>query len=78
MNSKEAVELSEVRQLLHSGEARRIRLASKLSLAEVGGVVGVSTATVSRWETGQRRPSGRLALVYWRLLTRLDQAGDAR
>jgi DNA-binding transcriptional regulator YiaG len=73
MNSKEAVELTEVRRLLSSGEARRTRTASGLSLSEVAGVVGVSTAAISRWETGDRRPTGRAALAYGRLLARLEE-----
>lgn len=72
MNTTQALELTEARRLLQTGEARRIREAAGLSLQEVGEVVGTSSAALSRWETGQRRPTGRAALRYARLLGRLS------
>jgi DNA-binding transcriptional regulator YiaG len=75
MNTTQALELTEARRLLQTGEARRIREAAGLSLQEVGEVVGTSSAALSRWETGQRRPTGRAALRYARLLARLSSSG---
>lgn len=72
MNSNEVVELAEVRRLLSSGEARRIRVASGLSLSEVAGVLKVSTGAISRWENAKRRPGGRAALAYGHLLAELE------
>lgn len=57
-----------------SGEAKRIRLAARLSLAEVGEVVRVRESTIHRWETGKRGPHGEQALIYLALLDALDKA----
>jgi len=67
------VELVRVRRLARTGEARRIRLQSGLSLAEIADAVGVSVGAVSRWENGQRRPTGDRALVYADLLGQLQR-----
>jgi DNA-binding transcriptional regulator YiaG len=71
VTSKQVVELVTMRQLVANGEARQIRVDCRLSLAEMAAPIGVSAAAVSRWETGQRRPSGRPAIAYARLLVRL-------
>lgn len=63
--------LADVREAAESGEARRLRLAASLSLAEVARALGVSVPTVSRWETGERRPRGKAAIRYARLLEAL-------
>jgi len=68
VNTQDAQRLAELRRLCVSGEARRIREASGLSQPEVAGVVGVVPSAISRWERGERRPSGRPALAYARLL----------
>ena len=49
------------------GATRKSRQAAGLSLAEVAVAVGVSPATILRWETGQRTPRGAAALRYARL-----------
>jgi DNA-binding transcriptional regulator YiaG len=74
MTGRQALELAEIRQLARSGEARRARKDSRLSESEVAAAVGVSTATISRWETASRRPTGRAALVYRRLLIKLMES----
>ena len=74
MNSDQALQIAKVRRLLASGDARRARTATGLSLTEVASVLGVSPAAVSRWETGPRRPTGRAALAYGRLLAELAEA----
>ena len=74
MTAKQALELMTARRLARSGEARRIRTAGGLSLSEVASTVGVSPAAVSRWESGQRRPYGRPALAYARLLNSIQEA----
>jgi len=66
--------LTAARDLARSGRARELRLAARLSLAEMAGAVGVSAATVSRWECGQRRPHGPAALRYGALLDALERA----
>jgi transcriptional regulator with XRE-family HTH domain len=72
VTSKQVLELAEARRLARSGDARRIRQASGLSLSEVGAAVGVTPAAVSKWECGQRRPFGRPAIAYARLLRELE------
>ncbi len=71
MTRRQALELAEVRQLARSGKARRVRADSHLSESEIAAAIGVSIATISRWETAQRRPTGRAALAYRRLLIQL-------
>jgi DNA-binding transcriptional regulator YiaG len=73
--AKDAVRLSEARRLAETGEARQIRLKSRLSTVHVARVCGVTHPTILRWERGQRRPSGDAALRYFDLLTALTKAG---
>jgi DNA-binding transcriptional regulator YiaG len=66
-----ALQLSHVRHLARSGEARRLRLRSDLTQADIARSLGVSGATVSCWESGKYRPTGPAALRYGRLLNAL-------
>jgi DNA-binding transcriptional regulator YiaG len=70
-----ALELVEVRRLCAGGEARTIREAADLALAELARDVGVSQSTLSDWERGKQRPTGQRALRYLKLLRRLRQSG---
>ena len=72
MTRKQLVQLADARRLLLTGEGRSIRLSSRLSQAELAVQLGVSPATVSRWESGSRRPTGKPALAYARLLSDLQ------
>lgn len=76
MSIRQLLELTEARRMAKSGRAGQLRLAAGLTLAEVGRAVGVSEATVWRWEHGQRRPGGQPALAYARLLARLSEDAD--
>lgn len=79
MTTKQVLQLTEARRLLRSGDARAARQAADLSLDEVAKVCGVTPGAVSRWEQGQRRPTGRAALAYAHLLTKLSESvGAAR
>jgi DNA-binding transcriptional regulator YiaG len=69
--SNTALELSRVRHLARTGEARRLRVLSDLTQADIARSVGVTGATVSCWESGKYRPTGSAALAYGRLLTAL-------
>lgn len=73
LNSTDAARIAEVRHCAATGEARRIRLKSRLAIADVARALGTDPSTVSRWEAGQRRPRGAAALAYGRLLARLDK-----
>lgn len=67
-----AERLAGVRDLTHSGQARKIRQHANLTRAEVARAVGVDPSTVSRWESGERRPRGTAAIRYAELLRRLS------
>jgi DNA-binding transcriptional regulator YiaG len=67
------VRLADVREAARSGEARRLRLSAGLSLGEVAREIRVAVPTVLRWETGERRPRGKAALRYGRLLEQLAE-----
>jgi DNA-binding transcriptional regulator YiaG len=75
--SRQVLDLARARRLARTGDARRIRQGAGLSLADVAGVVGVDVSTLSRWETGDRRPMGRPAVAYARLLEKLSEANGA-
>ncbi len=64
-------DLARVRDFVRSGVARSIRLGARLSYGEVARSLGVSPATVFRWERQQRVPRGDAAIAYLRLLERL-------
>lgn len=63
--------LIEVRAAVRSGRARRLRELSGLSQAEVAQIAGVSEPAISRWEAGERRPTGEHALAYGRTLRQI-------
>ncbi len=51
--------------------ARALRVAAGLSVYDFGRLLGVGAPTISRWETGRRRPRGDLRRDYARLLEEL-------
>jgi len=68
---------AELHRLVFSGEAKKLREESGLTLAIVARSVGADRAQVSRWEKGQRRPTGQAARDYLHLLHRLAAACSA-
>lgn len=54
-------------------DLRRIRESRGLSTEDVASAVGVTQSAVSRWERGERIPRGPRAVVYARLLQRLER-----
>jgi DNA-binding transcriptional regulator YiaG len=73
-----ALLLAEVRRLCTTGEARALREANDLALAELARDVGVSETTLSEWERGRQRPTGVRAVRYLGLLRQLrTSAGPA-
>ncbi len=80
--TKTLLQLAKVRELAANGEAKRLREeVARLSLSEVAELVGVAPVSVWRWERGVKRPHGRPALRYLRLLeqlaeTRRNRHGD--
>ena len=75
-SEKDIAVLVEARRLAKSGEARILREAAGLSLAEVARGVGVTPTAVWRWERGLARPCGRPAAAYARLLIRLARSSE--
>lgn len=68
------VEVAKVRALLRSGAARSIRVAAGISQSELALELGVSGATICRWERGNRMPRAEVALRYGALLHELMRA----
>ncbi len=64
-------DLAEVRLLVLSGDAKAIRERARVSQSDIARELGVWPATVSRWEAGDRVPTGRAAAAYLRVLRRL-------
>lgn len=73
MTARNALAIARVRRMLADGSAREHRERARLTQGEVADALGVSPATVSRWEAGQRVPLTRYALAYARLLSLLDE-----
>lgn len=73
MTPNQALTVARIRRMLASGEARRQREAAGISQTETSEVVGVTAATVCRWESGERVPSAAHALAYAGLLDLLRE-----
>lgn len=65
--------ISSAREALSSGRAVEIREAANLTQAEVAAFCGVTSATVSRWESKSRQPRGAAAKRFSRLLDALAE-----
>jgi len=78
MRVRELESIAYARRLVASGAARSIREDAQLSLSDVAAALGVDPATVLHWERGTRRPRAENALVYTRLLKRLQDQGLPR
>ena len=57
-------------------ERRCLREAARLTQAEVARALGVSTASVGRWEAGSRTPDRHHVNAYARFLVRLAERVD--
>lgn len=68
----------QVRMLIESGEARRLREGAGLSGREVARRCQVDPAAVSRWELGDRFPAGANLRRYARLLATLVALAEER
>lgn len=57
--------------MCRDGTARQVREAADLSLSDIARDVGCTAASISRYETGLIRPSGRRAVAYLAVLDAL-------
>lgn len=64
-------EVRTMRQLPTPTLARAVREAAGVSQARLAQELGVGRVTITRWESGQRRPRGPLARRYGDLIARL-------
>ena len=78
MRDRDVAVLVVTRRMAADGEGRQLRLAARLSLAEVAAAVDVDTSTIWRWEQGRRRPRGEAALRYGHFLRALQGPGRDR
>ena len=67
----------ELRELLESGAARRIRLAADIPLRVVAADCHADPVSVHRWETGLSRPKGARATAYLACLRKMARALEA-
>lgn len=71
MTSNSAVELARLYRMLADHTAIKVREKASLSQADLGRGIGVTRPTISRWESGTRRPRGEVAMRYLALLDAL-------
>lgn len=64
-------DLASARFLTTSGEGRRIRMAARVTVRELAEHVGVTKATIRRWESGEMVPRGQHAVAYLAALRRI-------
>ena len=67
-----ALLVARAREMASDGRARRLRQEARLTQAEVAEVCGVKPETVTRWEAGDRTPSGEPARRFAVLLADLE------
>jgi transcriptional regulator with XRE-family HTH domain len=73
MTPRDTVAIAKVRRMLADGTARARREEARITQTEMACALGVTHATISRWESGDRVPLTRYALAYASLL---DLLGD--
>lgn len=75
--TKQALALAEVRELVSNGSARLIRERAHLTRGDTARAVGVSDACIEAWEAKRRRPTGSAALRYRAFLRSLERVVGA-
>lgn len=71
MTPQEVVQLMVARRHSTEGTGRAIRIASGLSMREIADAIGATESRLSRWETGNARPTGEAAARWAQLLDEL-------
>lgn len=72
----ETQDLIELGRLASSGEARRIRTKAGLTARSLAVDLGVTPATINRWETGAVKPSRGNAVAWLELLRGIQSAQE--
>ncbi len=72
----ETTDLVELRRLILTGEARRIRRDAGLAAATVAADVRVTKATLNRWETGKVTPLRHHAIAWLKVLRDIQAAQE--
>ncbi len=67
-------EVRAARALPRREVARAIRIAAGVTQQDLADELGTSRNTISRWETGERKPSARLRARYATILRQLNEA----
>ncbi len=67
-------EIRAVRSLPSPELARAIRMNAGVTQARLAEEVGVTRATINRWESGERRPQGRHRATYAAVLAEIQAA----
>jgi DNA-binding transcriptional regulator YiaG len=74
--------LVEARSAARTGDGAKLRAAAGLSQGELARAAAINPATLSRWESRERRPTGPAAIRYARVLRvlrgRVDSDGAGR
>ena len=73
-STTDILDLAEAVRLARTGEARDIRTRCGLHASAIGAACGVSASAITRWENGERRPTGIPAIAWVRLLRELAKA----
>jgi hypothetical protein len=74
ISQSELFDLIEAVRMGRDGSARDLRIRLGLSARDIASLCPVSPSALSRWETGERRPTGLPAVNWVRLLRRLGEA----
>lgn len=77
MTPQDVVLLATAVQYARTGRGREIRNRAGVSLEKIATAIGSSKAVMSRWERGERKPTGRPAIEWARLLNDLKATEHA-
>lgn len=73
MTHRDLLLVARARRLASTGDAKRLRESSGLSVSEVAAAIGVSRTALWRWEAGQRAPRGAAASAWAAFLNELER-----
>lgn len=78
MTTRTLEEVIRVREMLASGEVRRLRERHRLRVAEIARAIPCAHSSYLRWESGSRVPTEAHALRLGRVLDMLEDQDRAR